>query len=950
MRRDESESARGSRGRVITRESGFSGAGRLLRVLVRLSCRWPAWTIALSLMFGVLGAASAVSRLGFETSTRALLPQSAGYVLRYSEYAKDFGELEDIVVVVEATSFETARTYADRLTIELGQAPVPFPRIAYRVDPKRFEGRHLLYLPTAKLEEVRDKIFDHQDFIERFAADPSLASLLEGVNRQVAAAFVANFLDLGLQERGGGFDPHFIDVLLDQLMAHLGGDQTYRSPWRRLVSIGDASQRDTAGYFVPDDKRVLFVLVEAPAGVKGSFVGDRNAIAAIREAIARLQPLFPDVKAGVTGAPALSNDERSAAFHDSEVAAALAFALTLVLMMVAFRRAAQPLLLLGVLAVTLAWALGIVSLTVGHLTLFSVMFISIVIGVGIDYGVYFLSRYREEMLLGRSVNEALEHTAERTGPGILIAAFTAGGTFLVLLLTDFRGIQELGFVAGISILLAGLSMMTTFPALLRLLDRHRAARSLGDAASPDERRRVEVPILNYLARRPGPVLIPVAVVTALSCWGVYHVEFDYNVLNLQARGTESVTWEKRALQATGRSGFSALSTATDLPELRRKQEAFEQLPSVAEVDSVLRVIPDDQLGKIAIIDSFAPLVAGLRVQSPGAVDSPRLRAALTGLARRLGVAVAESERPPRDVVRILEKIGRLLGALDRIDHLAAERALGGLQTQLFRDFADMLQSLRGNLRPTPVTVADIPEELRRKFIGSSGQFLMQVHPRGNTWEKEGAARFVGELRSVVPDVTGASVITYEATLLMERAYVQGTIYAFALVATLSALMLGRLRETLLAMVPLVLGLSWTIGLLHLFGITFNLANIWALPLIIGTSAEFGLNVVLRNLEGRAHGGPLVARSTVMAVALNGLIMMGGFGSLMIASHRGIFSLGLLLTVGTACGVLASLVVVPVGLRLLTRQDALTAETRRERSALNRGGERIDDAGLREPTL
>jgi len=295
-----------------------------------------------------------VGRLGFETSTRALLPQNAGYVQRYAEYTRDFGELEDIVVVVEAGSFAAARTYADRLTTELGQAPMPFPRIAYRVDPKRFEGRHLLFLPTAKLGEVRDRIFDHQDFVDQFAKDPSLASLLEAVNQQVAAAFVASFLDLGLQERGGGFDLHFLDVLLDQLMGHLEGDRTYRSPWRTFLSMGQGSRSDTDGYFVSDDKRLLFVFVEPPASVKGSFVGDRNAIEAIRDTIARLRTVFPDVEAGVTGAPALSNDEMSFAFHDSEVAAALAFALTLLLMVAVFRRAAQPLLLLGVLAVTLA--------------------------------------------------------------------------------------------------------------------------------------------------------------------------------------------------------------------------------------------------------------------------------------------------------------------------------------------------------------------------------------------------------------------------------------------------------------------------------------------------------------------------------------------------------------------------------------------------------------------
>jgi predicted RND superfamily exporter protein len=114
----------------------------------------------------------------------------------------------------------------------------------------------------------------------------------------------------------------------------------------------------------------------------------------------------------------------------------------------------------------------------------------------------------------------------------------------------------------------------------------------------------------------------------------------------------------------------------------------------------------------------------------------------------------------------------------------------------------------------------------------------------------------------------------------------------------------------------VLGLVWTIGLMRLFGLQFTLANVWGLPLIIGTSAEFGLNVVMRYLEGREHGGPLVARSTVMAVALNGLTTIVGFGSLMIAHHRGIFGLGLLLTIGAACALLASLVVLPVVLRMI----------------------------------
>src|SRR5207237_1231642 len=133
--------------------------------------------------------------------------------------------------------------------------------------------------------------------------------------------------------------------------------------------------------------------------------------------------------------------------------------------------------------------------------------------------------------------------------------------------------------------------------------------------------------------------------------------------------------------------------------------------------------------------------------------------------------------------------------------------------------------------------------------------------------------------------------------LMERAYQQGTIYAILLVSLVTALTLRRIRETVLALLPLGLGLMWAFGLMYFFGLKFNMGNVFGLPLILGAAAEYGLNIVLRFMEGRDHGGPLIARSTMMAVLVSGLTTIVGFGSLMIADHRGIFGLGLLLTLG-----------------------------------------------------
>jgi hopanoid biosynthesis associated RND transporter like protein HpnN len=897
----------------------ISRTGRLLRRLVRLSCRRPLVTTAISLLLAVAGVTYTLHTLSFGTSGRDLLPRDAGYIVRYNQYARDFGELEDIVIVIEARTFEAAKAYAARLVHELRLSPIKFSRVTYRVDPQRFEGRQLLYLPTEQLKEVRDRIFDYQEFMESFAGDPSLARLVEGANAAMASAFVSNLFDLGL-EKGGGENTRFLQLVLEQISDRLDRPSPYRSPWGTLFSLGDRPA--DAGYFLSEDKSLLFALVETPKSDKGSFMGDRHSIEAIRAVIAKLKPDFPNVQAGVTGGPTLSNDEMTAAFEDSTVATVIAFALTLLVMMLAFWRVGKPLLMLAVLAVTLSWSMGIIALTVGHLTIFSVMFISIVIGIGIDYGIYFLFRYEEEIFLGRNLKEALELTAARTGPGMLIGALTAGGTFYVLMLTDFRGIQELGFIAGTAILMAWLGMITLFPALLMLVDRHHAERPRNQAPRAHAIERMHVPVLDRITSYPKTVLTVAGMATVASLGAVPFVGFDYNLLNLQAKGTESVVWEKRILAATGRSGFNGLASATTLEELRKKQEAFEKLPSVSDVDSVLRVIPDNQQEKIGIVKTFAPIVAPVRVGRSSPVDIERLSRALGELERRLDIFATEAgDKLPADLKDLRAKTAALIKTLKTADREVAEPALSHLQSQLYRDFTSKFFDLQRNLNPRPVVLADVPEEIHRKFIGKRGDFLLQIHPKVDIWEREGARTFVRELRSVDPDVTGAPIITYEAIGYMERAYYQGTIYAFLVVGILSFLMIRRVKETLLALLPLVLALLWTMGLMRVFGIQFNMANVWGLPLIIGASAEFGLNVMIRYLEGRDHGGPLVARSTVMAVALSGVSTMVGFGSLMIARHQGIYSLGLLLTLGSACGLFASLAVLPVILRLITKRVA-----------------------------
>ena len=887
--------------------------GRALRGVVRLCCARPRVTVLLAVLLAGVSVAYAVRHLGFKTNQSELLPRTV-FIERYEEYERQFGDLDDLVIVVQARSLPEAQAYAARLVHELRTRAVPLGRLAYRIDLKQFEGRELLYLSKEQLTEIREKVFDYQEFMEGFAARPTLDQLVEGIATQIANAFVTGFFDLGLGDKEASLDLRFIDDLVAQITARLDRPQPYRSPFGALFSVSRID--DGAGYFLSDDRKLLFILTR-PQSEAGSFTGDRAAIEGVRRTVRDLRREFPAVRVGVTGKPALSNDEMTAAFHDSEIAGVLSFALTLVLLLIAFVRPLKPLVMLTVLAISMAWAIGVATLVIGHLSLFSVMFISIVTGIGIDYGIYFLFRYEEELFLGRNLREAIETTARRSGAGMLMGAVTAAGTFFVLMLTEFRGLQELGFISGVAILLAWVAMMTVFPATLMLIDRrhgNRVGRTMPRAMALEH---VRVPLLEHVASHRRTVLTLAVALSVLALWGATRVKFDYNLLNLQSKNTESVVWERRILETAGRSGFAALASARSLEELRAKHTAFSKLSSVSEVDSALHLMPDDQGAKRKIIEDFAPIVTPVRVGRPRAVDIDKLAQALTTLHRRLGIAADEA--PAGDaktkLTATVGNIQRLILKLRQSDPAQAVPPLSLLQYQVYRDFLGNFQRLQANVHPREATLDDLPTELREKFVSPSGLFLLRINPAVDIWELAGARRFVEELRSVDPDVTGTPVITYETIKLMERSYFQATIYAIALVAGVSFFMIRRVQETLLSLVPLALGLLWMMGLMPLFGLKFTMGNIFGLPLIIGTAAEFGLNVVLRFMEDRDHGGPLISRSTIMAIVVNGLTTIVGFGSLMVADHRGIFGLGLLLTIGTVTSLVAALAVLPVLLRL-----------------------------------
>ena len=193
-----------------------------------------------------------------------------------------------------------------------------------------------------------------------------------------------------------------------------------------------------------------------------------------------------------------------------------------------------------------------------------------------------------------------------------------------------------------------------------------------------------------------------------------------------------------------------------------------------------------------------------------------------------------------------------------------------------------------------------------RFIGGkSGKYAIQVYSKANIWEVGPMSRFVHDVRSVDPEATGNPLQVYEASREMKRSFEQAAWYALLFIVPLVLLDFRRLNHTLLAALPMGVGILQTLGLMGLLDIPLNPANMIVLPLTLGIGMESGINLLheLRCQRGK-YRGP--GNAVVVAVVVNSLTTMVGFGGLMIANHQGLQSLGRVLTISMGCCLFSSL--------------------------------------------
>jgi hopanoid biosynthesis associated RND transporter like protein HpnN len=897
----------------------------VLQKILLVQTRHPLFTLFAALGLAALSIFYTARNLDFQTGQKDLI-SSQNRLMKLSRQIDAFDKLDTFVVVIESPDHGRSLKFLHALVSLLKADRANYAQLFYRVDPEIFKPWALLYLNRKELLTLRDNLQEHRVFVNELSRSPDLTHFFSAVNHEMTSAMVGELFTGFLSEDSAEgekkpLDLHFLIRVLSEMRDRLAGDASFTSPWESFFTKKSWGSGSEEGYFWTKNKRYLLAFV-TPRKTEKSFSDALHSLKALRKTIAGLKTGFPEVKVGVTGQEALNEDEMGVAFHDMSLATLLSLLGLAVLLVVFWRGFRRPLLELIELLVALSWTFGLTTLFIGHLNILSVTFTPLLLGLGIDYGIHWFSRYQEE-LQRRAVpkEEALQTTMLKLGPSIVLAGFTAALSFFPLVLTGFKGLVELGIITSMGMAMTTVTTLCLLPSLILLFDKSRYGPRPSLSPAPVKT------LLKFNRRRALAVLIPAGLALALCVWGSSGVAFDLNMLHLQSKRAESVVWEKKLLEGSERSSMYGAILARSLEEVRQKTAALEALPTVSKVQSIRSLLPDDQVAKIQFLRQMKALIAGL-----GPFSDPDGSIHLSGLDNVLGrIRFKMSDASQSDwgaskplesqMVRVRELIDEVRRYFHGTDSASSVQKLEGFEKDLMGDLKDKMDILRSNVdNTTPMGLKDLPKVLLQRYVGEDHRYLIRVFPAVDIWEPQFLGTFVQGLRSVDPEAIGDPVTLYTFTKAFRDASIKAAIYAFIFICAVLLLTFRNILTALVVMTPLVMGTAWTVGLMHLFDIDFNLANSIFLPLIVGAGVEYGIIIVQRwrQLGGAGMGDVVLPLSTAKGVILAGLTTTVGFGSLTISNHQGIYSLGLLAMVGSLSILTAAILFLPALLQVLLR--------------------------------
>ena len=840
-------------------------------------CAQHAWPVIAAAI--VLAAASswyAVTHFSMTTDINQLISTNIAWREREAAFEKAFPQFELIVAVIDAPTPELVEEASDALAQKLSEQKDMFRSVH---DPRGgafFAQNGFLFESTDELKPQLTALTQAQRLVQVLAGDPSLRGVIQA-------------LQFGLLGVQGG------RITLDQMtwalqlgadtLEQINGGQPASFSWRELVQGRKATASELRHFL---NIKATLDYSELEPGLK--------ATDAIRKAANDLDFAGKyQARLRLTGPVPMSDEEFATIKENAGLNATVTVAIVLLILWLALRWARIIFAVFFSLVVGLAITAAIGMMLVGTLNLISVYFAVLFVGLGVDFGLQFSVRYRAERHTIDSVRGALLEAGRRAGAPLTLAALATAAGFLSFLPTVYKGVSELGLIAGIGMLIAFLTSITVLPSLMSVLNPPSEPGQLGYAAL--------APVDRFLERHRMPILIVTLAVVVCGLPLLHWLRFDFNPMNLRNQESESVA-TYLDLKSDPQGGASDIGVLEpDLAQADQVADKLHALPEVSRVTTLSSFIPDHQDEKLALIRSTASTInSALYPAKPAAPTSDAqtinminstVNALNTLAGDGTGTGAVQAKR-----------LAAAMTALAKADPSVRQKA----EAVFVQPLKTTLDDLRSLLKAQTITRGNLPADLTSDWITPDGRARVDVAPKGDLSDNQVLQNFARAVQAVAPDATEGPISILEARRTVVTAFIEAGACAFLSITIILWITLRRIGDVLLTLVPLLVAGVVTLEICVLIDLPLNFANIIALPLLLGVGVAFKIYYIMAWREGQTS---LLQSVLTRAVTFSACTTATAFGSLWFSSHPGTSSMGKLLAISLITTMAAAALFQPV---------------------------------------
>ncbi|HEY4833081.1 MAG TPA: MMPL family transporter [Bradyrhizobium sp.] len=843
--------------------------------IVRVCTRFALPIVLIALIFAVAAGYYTARHFSINTDINTLISQKLDWRQRDNQFERAFDRDRTILAVVEAPTPELTSAASDALARKLSGDSQHFESVQPLGSGEFFEKNGLLFLPVPEVGQLTGQLESAAPLIEIMAGDPSIRGLT-GALETGLAGIKRGQVKLDSTERPFNLIAQTVESVLNT------GTGTFS--WREMVSDKPLTDSDRRSFI--EFKPVLDFNALEPG---------KDATDAIRQAARDVNlPGEYGARLRLTGPVPIANEE-FATVQDGAIVNGIGT--VLVVLFILWMALHSPKIIFAVfvnlfigLSITTAVGLWMVS----SLNLLSIAFAVLFVGLGVDFGIQYSVRYRSERFKGDDLRTALEKAAERSAVPLSLAAMATAAGFLSFLPTDYKGISELGEIAGVGMLVAFTTSITVLPALLNLLNPPGESEPVGYAFL--------APVDQFLEDHRVIIIVGTLVIAVAGLPLLYFLRFDFNPVNLRNPKVESIA-TFLDLRKDPNTGANAINVMTNSDtEAKKIEERLAKVPEVLSVRSLDNFVPEEQPAKLKLIAQAAKVLnPALNPDSidPAPSDQENVES-LKGSSENLRKTAGAAKSPGAVASR------RLADALSKLaDSSQATREKA--QAVFVDPMKIMLGQLKSSLQAQPVSLKNLPPELVSSWKTKDGLMRVEALPRGDPNDNETLRRFAAAVLAAEPTAIGGPVSILKSGDLVVRAFIQAGICALVVISLLLWLTLRRITDVLLTLVPLLVAGAVTLEICVLIKMPLNFANIVALPLLLGVGVAFKIYYVTAWRSGRTN---LLQSSLTRAIFFSALTTATAFGSLWLSSHPGTSSMGKLLALSLVTTLAAVLLFQP----------------------------------------